>query len=224
MNISMLRDRKFWLGVVVLSAVIALALAVTSHKAKAADKGGAKKPVAAAAAPAAESAPSWTGFGVMVGGSLVNGSADAGWPVNLSMTGQMPGVGVYYRHQFGVLVLGLDGEYTKMLGDLADTMGIEYGLSVGASAGILPNKHTLVGVRTAFERLHGNGGHIDGFGFGPFVEVKVGGPLSLTLEWMRYWHDHDAFGPAVDITSDRVTARAKFDLYSKPAASIFADR
>jgi len=217
---SFLKDRKTWIGIVLGLAAIAIFLAV-NQKAHAADKGG-PKPAAPVAADAAVS--SWTGFGVDVHGSLVNGSADFGAPVNISMTGQAPGVSVYYRHQFGVLVLGVDASYDRMLGDLKDTLGIDYSTSIGASAGILPNKSTLVGVRTAFERAYASGGHIDGWGFGPFIEVKVGGPLSLSLEWMRYWHDHDAFGPAVDITSDRVTARAKFDLYSKPVTSVFADR
>lgn len=217
-----LRDRKTWLFIVLLAAITAITLAVFNPvKAETIPTKQAAKPTAVAPVDAVSS---WTGFGVDVHGSLLNGSADFGAPVNLSMTGQAPGVSVYYRHQFGVLVLGVDASYDRMLGDLKDTLGIDYSTSIGASAGVLPNKSTLVGVRTAFERAYASGGHIDGWGFGPFIEVKVGGPLSLSLEWMRYWHDHDAFGPAVDITSDRVTARAKFDLYSKPVSSVWADR
>lgn len=189
--------------------------------ARAADKGG----PAVKAAAAEESVLSWTGFGFALQGSLANASADFGAPINISMGGQTAGVMVYYNHQFGrSLVLGIDGSYDRVFGDLHDTANIDYALGLGFKAGVLPTKSTLVYARIAGERVYGSGGHIDGVGIGGGIETKLVDRLTLGLEWMRYWYDHDAFGPSVDISSDRITARAKFDLYAKPVSSVFADR
>lgn len=212
--------RQVLIGVVLAVSAVLIVAAVGTGKAKAADKGA---PAAKAAVVEAPAEPSWTGFGVGVQGSMVNGFADFGAPVNLSAEGQMGGVMVYYNHQFGNLVLGLDASYDRMFGDLHD-FGVNYAIGIGLRAGVLPSKSTLIYARLAGERVYFNGGDTQGIGVGGGIEVKVGGPLTVGLEWMRFYYDHNTLGPAIDVSSDRITARAKFDLYSKPASAIFADR
>lgn len=209
-------------GVLMLTALLlAMFVVAIAGTAKAADKGKVKVD---APAGVIVTEVSWTGFGVDVHGSLATGTADFGAPVNLSMDGKMAGGGVYYNHQFGSIVLGVDLGYDRLWGDLHD-FGIDYALTVGIRAGVLPTKSTLIYARGEWIRAVGSGDHLDGWGVGAGIETKVSGtPLSLSLEWMHDFFEKEAFGPGVDVTADRITARAKFDLYSKPATSIFADR
>ena len=217
---EILKNRTVQLIALVAAAAIAMWYFGVIGKAKAADKGG--KPVAGVVVE--QTYQSWTGFGVDLHGSMVNGFADFGAPVNLSMDGQAAGVGAFYNHQFGVLVLGADVNYDRMWGDLHD-FGVDYALSIGLRAGLLPSKTTLIYARGEWIRVAGNGNEVDGWGIGGGVETKLTGtPVSLSLEWMHDFFDKDAGGPNVDVSADRITARVKFDLYNKPIPYLFQDR
>jgi len=178
----------------------------------------------AVAAPVAEAVPSWTGVGFDVHGSLINGSADFGSPVNIGMDGQMAGLTAFYRHRFGPLVLGVDGGYDRMWGDLHSTLGINDAWNVGASAGLLANERTLVYTRGEWLRVQADGGHLNGWGLGGGIEVKLTNtPASLALEYVHDWYDNNAFGPGVNVSSDRITTRVRFD-FGRDITKIFADR
>ena len=218
---DLLKNRMVQLIALIAAAAIAMWYFGVIGKARAADKGG--KPVAGVVVDN-NTYPSWTGFGVDVHGSLATGTADFGAPVNLSVDGQMAGLGAFYNHQFGVLVLGADVNYDRMWGDL-HSFGVDYALSIGLRAGLLPSKTTLVYARGEWIRVSGSGDSVDGWGIGGGIETKIAGtPVSLALEWMHDWFDKDKFGPSADVTADRITGRVKFDLYNKPATSLFADR
>ncbi len=212
-----LKDKRVWIGIVLALCVGMIAAVGT---AKAADKG---KPKPVAAADSADSLPSWTGFGFDVHGSLATGTADWGAPVNLSMDGQMVGASAYYNHRFGVMVLGVDAGYDRVWGDL-HAFGIDYAWTLGLRAGLLATNHTLVYARGEWLRAQGSGGHLDGYGIGAGIETRIAGtPASIALEYMHDWMDKDAFGPGVDVTSNRITTRLKFNL-DRQVPNIFADR
>ncbi len=214
-----LKDRRVWIGIVLVVCAGMIAAVASTAKAETIPTKQAAKP--APAAPAAVS--SWTGFGVDVHGSLPTAPADFGAPIDISMSGQMAGLGVYYNHQFGAIVLGLDAAYDRVWGDL-HSYGVDYAVSIGVRAGVLASSSTLIYARGEWLRAVGSGDHIDGWGLGGGIEVRIkDAPVSVALEYMHDWMDKDAFGPSVDVTADRVTARVKFDLYSKPVRSIFVD-
>ncbi len=217
-----LRERRTWLLIVVVLAVSAIALAMFNGKVFAADKGG--KPAAAPAA--APAVASWTGFGVDVHGALPTATLDGGYPINASIDGQMVGLGVFYNHQFvgSSIVVGVDANYDRLFGDLQSFAGVDYAVTLGLRAGVLVTNSTLIYARGEWLRAVGSGDHVDGWGFGGGIEVRIkDAPVSLALEYMHDWMDKDAFGPGVDVTADRVTARIKFDMYNKPVKSIFVD-
>ena len=215
---ELIKNRTFQIAVVVLVAVGALFLV---SKAKAADKGG---PKAAAPAASSDSIPSWTGLGFDVHGALVNGSADFGAPVTIGMDGQMAGLTAFYRHRFGPLVLGGDVGYDRVWGDLHSTLGINDAWTVGATAGLLATDRTLIYTRGEWIRVEASGAHVNGWGMGGGVEVKLANtPASLALEYMHDWYDNNAFGPGVNVSSDRIMTRVRFD-FGRDVTKIFADR
>ncbi len=219
---TFLKDRKTWIGIVLVDAFVLFALAVYKP-AYAADPPTRAKPAAVAAAPA-ESVPSWTGFGFDVHGSLATGTADFGIPVNVSIDGQAAGASLYYNHRLGTaLVVGLDVGYDRVWGDL-HAYGIDAAWTIGVRAGLLPTANTLIYARGEWLRAQGNGGHLDGYGIGAGIETRIAGtPASIALEYMHDWMDKDAFGPGVDVTSNRITTRLKFNL-DRQVPNIFADR
>ena len=213
------KRRRLLIGVMLIASALMIGLAVTSG-AKAADK-NAPKP--AAAAPAAETVPSWTGLGFDVHGALATGTADWGAPVNVGIDGQTAGGAVFYNHKFGALVLGIDAGYDRVWGDL-HAFGIDYALTVGVRAGLLATDRTLVYTRCEWLRAQGGGSHADGIGCGAGIEARLPhGPASIALEYMHDWMDKDAFGPGVDVSADRITTRLKFNL-DRDVTKIFADR
>lgn len=212
---SFFDKRRVLIGAV-LAACAAMVIVTAAH---AADKAG---PKAVAEVPA-ETVPSWTGIGFDVHGSLANGSADFGAPVNLSMDGQMAGASAFYNHRFGPLVLGVDAGYDRVWGDL-HTFGIDYAYTIGVRAGLLATDRTLVYARGEWLRAQGSGGHIDGYGLGAGIEARIAGtPASIALEYMHDWMDKNAFGPGVDVSSDRITTRLKFN-FDRDVTKLFADR
>lgn len=209
---------RYLIGLVLAACAVMIGVTVT---ARAADKGG---PKAAPAAAASDVAPSWTGLGFDVHGSLATGVADFGAPVNISMDGQMGGASLFYNHRLGTaLVVGFDVGYDRVWGDL-HSFGIDYAWTIGVRAGLLPTQNTLVYSRAQYLKAQGSGGHVDGYGVGLGIETRLAGtPASVALEYMHNWMDKDVFGPSIDVTADQVTARLKFN-FDRPIPNLFADR
>jgi len=174
-----------------IATLLALATAASAE-------GIAQAPVRAAAV----SDESWTGVGVGLRAGVAQGAVDFGGG-GMNVTGQDAGALVFLRQQFGPLVLGLDAGYDRLWGDLK-TFGVDYTLTVGASAGVLPSKASLLYVRGEWLRAAGSGNHIDGWGLGVGAEQKIAGtPISLGIEYMHDWMDNAAFG-GLTTTADRV--------------------
>lgn len=210
--------KRTWLQWLVVAMVLAGAAyyAGIIPKAHAADKG------APPAAAAQSDLDTWTGFGAGLRFGLAQGVADFGAPINFDINGQTAGAVVFYRHQFGAIVLGIDGGYDRVWGDLR-TFGVNNVYTVGGSVGVLPTKNALLYGRVEWLRAQGGGGHIDGWGLGAGTELKIANsPLSFSLEYIHDFLDKNAFGPGVDVTADRIMFTGKYQ-FGVPR-NVFADR
>ena len=72
-------------------------------------------------------------------------------------------------------------------------------------------------------RAFGGGDHVDGWGLGGGIEVRLTHtPASAAFECMHDWMDKDAFG-GNDVTSDRCMGRLRIN-FDRDVTKVFADR
>lgn len=192
---------------VVLAAIVVLAVVVFfGAKARAADKGGASfLPIPEIAA----KSTSWTGCGVGVGASYLDGelSGFAG-PVNVGMDGQMLDVRLLCDYQAGGFVIGANADYGKVFGDL-QTIGGNAMWAVGGRVGPLLNQSTLLFASGGWTMAETDGGNMDGWYFGGGIETKLPhSPVYLTLEYQRRSFDITDLGApsGIDATVDVIRA------------------
>jgi hypothetical protein len=199
----MLKDRKFWAAFVVCLSAALLFLTYSASKAKA--------------------GTSWTGCGAGVHGALIEGGASAGGPVGLSMTGQSAGVSLFCDYQMQALVAGvfLEGDY--VWGDL-HKFGIDNTVTVGGRLGVLPTQNALVYALGQWTRILGSGDHLDSWGMGAGIEVKIPKtPASLDFRYTHLWVEKDAFGPGVDVRGDSIRLGVNFKLGPNLVPVLFDD-
>lgn len=201
----------FLWGSLAIGAVVALFLGY-AVPAGAADKGGGlSKIVDSVVAPA-----SWTGCGVGVGGSILNGDASGGGPFTIGSNGQALGGRLLCDVQLGGFVIGANVDYDKVFGDL-HTIGVDTSWAVGGRAGPLINSATLLFVSGGWTQVDTKAGNMGGWYMGGGIETKLpNSPLFLTLEYQHRIYDATDLGaPAgIDVAADviRVGAALKFNL------------
>ena len=206
-----IRDNKIWAGAIIV--LLALCALVVAHsKGWAADKGGPRaQPSYDAPTPSG-----WTGVSIDAHGSLATALANGGGPVDIASTGQLAGVALAVNYRFGSspLVVGADVGYDWVFGDL-HTLGINDTITVGGRLGFLATYKTLVYTRAEWIRAQASGGNSDGWGLGGGIEVKLADtPVSVGIEYMHDWMDHQSLGPSIDVSADKVTARLRFNFDS----------
>lgn len=116
--LDVIKTRKFWLAAVLVGAAALIGITVYGPKAKAADKGGPKKQVAATLDDDLPPPPSWTGVYIGLHGGSSYANADLSYKTfgldGLSATGMVGGghVGARWHVPSSPLVVGARAGYT----------------------------------------------------------------------------------------------------------------
>lgn len=129
-------------------------------------------------------AHAWSGCGLQVHGGHAIADASAGGPLGVSSTGQLAGVSALCDLAIAkTIVVGAFVSAEKAFGDL-DTLGVDRSYDVGGRAGFLLGDNVLFYGHAAWTRVEITGGHVDGYKWGPGIEVKL--PTSAWSMDARY--------------------------------------
>jgi hypothetical protein len=117
---------------------------------------------------------SWTGiYGGAYGGYATGEVSESGDPTGVSATGPLVGVNAGITVQTGQIVWGAEIAHSWFFGNLSD-VSVNREIEYTGRVGVLWNPQALVYVHGSFAQLDtAEWGQIDGWKFGPGVEVKL---------------------------------------------------
>jgi hypothetical protein len=168
-------------GLMAIGSAVLGAILFTTYAAKAADKGGATKAVAVAAAPANP----WSGCGLGAHAGFLVGALDFGAPVKIGADGPAFGVDASCDMQMGRGVIGIAVNYSWLHGDLK-SVGINAEYGVAGRAGYLIWPSLLAYIKAGWSRVDTDGGDVDGYKVGGGMEVRLpDAPIFIALEYQR---------------------------------------
>lgn len=204
-----LKDRagKITLGVIAAIVLLTVGAIWNARAAEAADKGG--QSLLPIGEMASINAKSWSGCGIGVGGSYLDGEVSGFMgPANIGVDGQMLDVRFLCDYQAGSFVIGGNVDYGMVFGDL-QTIGGNAAWAVGGRVGPLINPNTLLFVSGGWTRADTDAGNLDGWYGGVGIETKLpNSPIFLTLEYQHRVFDLTDIGapPGFDGTVDVIRA------------------
>ncbi len=142
---------------------------------------------------------SWTGVYVTGFGAYTTGQVSfPGSPVGLAATGPSAGVAAGFTVQTGQLVFGAEIAHAWMFGDLKD-IGIEREIEYTGRVGVLFGSNALVYGHGSFAQVQTAIGDIEGWKFGPGVEVRIPAEgWSVDLRGGYAIYDIEAMAPGLD--------------------------
>lgn len=180
------------LGVMAVFGFVMMVLSVVP--AAAADKGGPNFLEIPGATPKSP----WTGLGVSVYGSMLDADIAIS-PFTFGSDGNEAGIGVSYDVAMGAFLVGVGAEYGRVFGDL-NTIGLDAAMALYGKVGVFATPSTLIYMRGGRSRLDTTAGNLDGWQWGPGVEVKMPtAPLFFRLEHlMGNYNLGDIGGPPID--------------------------
>lgn len=148
-------------------------------------------------APSIAFAGGWTGCGVGVGGSIVNGQAYDGFlsPIGISLQGEKGDVQLFCDRQMGQFVVGAAVSYGLFWGDVKDA-GIKNEWGGLLRAGVLTDKaqDNLFYLHAGGTHISGDDGHASGYKLGFGDEWKLGNAGAPVTIDMRY--SYTQFSPS----------------------------
>lgn len=149
-------------------------------------------------APSIAFAGGWTGCGVGVGGSIVNGQIYDGplAPIGISLQGEKGDVTGFCNYQTGPFVVGAGISYGLFYGDVKDA-GIKDEWVGYGRIGLLTDKaeNNLAYLHAGGTRISGSGNHANGYQLGIGDEFKIAGsPFTFDLRYSYKQLNPDDFG------------------------------
>ncbi len=142
----------------------------------------------------------WTGCGIGVGGSIVNGQVYDGplAPIGISLQGEKGDVTGFCNYQMGQFVVGGGVSYGLFYGDVKDA-GINNEWHGWGRIGLLTSaaQDNLAYLHVGATRISGDGGHANGYKLGIGDEFKIAGsPFTFDLRYSYSQFNPDDFGLA----------------------------
>jgi hypothetical protein len=162
---------------------------------------------------APQGGPSWSGIGIGVYGSWIDGQTDTG-PINIGSTGQSLGGELSGAVQMGHFVLEGFGDYGWVFGDLHD-IGVNREAALGARFGYLVTNNVQLYALGARAWMDTDAKWINGWQYGGGAAIRFPNtPTELKLEWRHSMWDTSGI-ICTDATSDAVMAIVSFKLGPK---------
>lgn len=157
----------------------------------------------------------WNGCWVGASAGIANADMDFGAPVNVGSNGGTLAARAGCDVQMSNIVVGAFADYAFVVGDLR-TAGVNTEAVLGGRAGIaLPDSKTLAFASAGHSWVDTDGPSGRGWFVGGGLEAKLGGPLSMDVEYRHGWYD---FGQpsGVDVTADQIRLGFKVKLGDAP--------
>ena len=200
-------------GLIALGVFVA-AMVVSGMLSKARAEGVSKRPSAIKVAEAPAAKRTWTGIYGGGFGGFAMGELSGPGPIGMSSSGPTAGVNAGFTIQTGALVFGGEIAHAWFFGDLKD-VGVEREIEYTGRVGVLLNPATLLYGHVSFAQLHHKYVDVEGWKFGPGVEIKTAAEgWSIDLRGGYAIYDVEGIMPGVDanILWGRVGLVRRFDM------------